>query len=643
MRQFSHRNIHWFVTQLLCWCLFCINGFSAAAAAENALTKAYEMEVQLKQISIQPIDRAEFAREHGLLNGELNPLPAPPHWQAGMDEDFFVINTRERETFEINAKLVYAGQHVIYWVDSSHTHPLSEAVFQAFREFDMVFYPMLKGIFGSELDPGVDQDPYVHALFTGRIGTGLLGYFSSRDADHPAVSPHSNAKELFLLTTRMLNERPQQITNTLSHEYQHMIHFAHDPNENSIIDEGLSGLAEYLIGNRLSDVYESSFLSDPNVSLSLWPVDESGIPSYGASFLFMKYLADRVGLAAISELVAEEKNGFYGIDAVLAGTPHKQNGLTADSLFSEWTLANLLASLGINDAEIGYHDYQPPTSPIDRIIHDLNCETGTSDFKTQQYGTSYYRLNCPGQALKVTIQGNPTAMLLDITTDTQDILWWSNAANNSLTRLEQEFDLRGLASPTALEYEIRYKIEVAYDFLYLSLSDDDGKSWQFLETAHGTDRNDSGFNLGWGYTGNSGGWLHEKIALDPWLGKRVKIRFEMVTDQAMTDDGALIRSIQLLSDGKPIESDPAAPNWQASGFVQLTNAVPQPFSLVSVSGNRNAPVFSTGVFQPPFAQTVICESSQEEAGSWCIFGVSPISRWARTDGEYQITVDKMDL
>lgn len=74
------------------------------------------------------------------------------------------------------------------------------------------------------------------------------------------------------------------------------------------------------------------------------PVSGSSIPYYGASFLFSKYLADRLGQDFLNKVVEQPRNGFEGIDAALKEV---KSTFTADQLFAEWTAANLLYGLGI--------------------------------------------------------------------------------------------------------------------------------------------------------------------------------------------------------------------------------------------------------------------------------------------------------
>ncbi|HQN63968.1 MAG TPA: hypothetical protein PLG96_10750, partial [Flexilinea sp.] len=194
-----------------------------AEESEFNAASAEEMQERVESIQIDPADREEIARRFNHLTGELSPIPEPLNWQIGMDHLFWVINTDRKITVQIDAEAVYVGEHIVIWVEKTALSQLSDAVYDQFKKFDFEIYPFEKYVFGSELSPGIDHDLRIHALFTKKAGAGILGYFSSRDEDHPQVSPHSNAMELFILDSTMLAGNPDQITNTLSHEFQHMI------------------------------------------------------------------------------------------------------------------------------------------------------------------------------------------------------------------------------------------------------------------------------------------------------------------------------------------------------------------------------------------------------------------------------------
>ena len=99
---------------------------------------------------------------------------------------------------------------------------------------------------------------------------------------------------------------------TLAHEFQHLIHWGHDSNEEAWIDEGLAGYAEELVGFPEADPsMVPSFLADPSINLTHWVFEAA---SYGKTYLFASFLAERYGAGLIRQIVAEPRNGILGID-----------------------------------------------------------------------------------------------------------------------------------------------------------------------------------------------------------------------------------------------------------------------------------------------------------------------------------------
>jgi len=607
-----------------------------AEESEFNAASAEEMQERVESIQIDPADREEIARRFNHLTGELSPIPEPLNWQIGMDNLFWVINTDRKITVQIDAEAVYVGEHIVIWVEKTALSQLSDAVYDQFKKFDFEIYPFERSVFGSELSPGIDHDLRIHALFTKKAGAGILGYFSSRDEDHPQVSPHSNAMELFILDSTMLAGNPDQITNTLSHEFQHMIHYAHDANEGSNIDEGFSGLAEYLIHNRLSEAYERSFLENPDISLTLWPVSGSSIPYYGASFLFSKYLADRLGQDFLNKVVEQPRNGFEGIDDALKKV---KSTFTADQLFAEWTAANLLYGLGISNGEFSYRDYEPPLPKNGSMIKSLSCKNQSFDSTAMQYGTDYYNLPCDAGTYEIEITGQPTIPILSMNPIQGQYAWWSNSVNNSDTWMQHNFDLSNAKGSIRFEFDLNYDLEEAYDFLYLSLSADGGKTWQMLKTAHGTDLNESGFNLGWGWTGKNGGWFHESVNLSEYSGKNVLLRFDLITDQALTGEGVLLDNFRIDAIDFSDDVEKGSSGWEANGFLPIMNQLPQQYSDVLITGDSKKPAifFHTTEGSETFSWT--CDFEQQDKPI-CAFGISPINRISQLSAAYRIQIKR---
>ena len=597
----------------------------------------------LQKTDVEPADRVQIARRFGLVRSIPDEISAPPVWETGMERFFWVINTDTSETVETEAVVQFTGDHIICWVEREALEWITEDFYSELEKFDKDLYPFEHAIFGSELSPGVDNDPFIHVLFTGKTGTNILGYFSSRDEDPAWASAHSNAMELFILNTSLMKNDVFHISNTLAHEYQHMIHFAHDQNEDSTVDEGLSGLAEYLLNTRVNTIYEQLYFSNPDKSLTNWPVQDSGIPYYGGSFLFFKYITDRLGIDFVQEIIQQPENNLDGVDAAISAYSENEEGLTADDLFTDWIITNLASLIGHPYANYHYNDYEPPIQSQSDAIHPLHCSNVILSSDVMQYGVDYYQLVCPDGNYQIEFSGNEFVSMTNRKPISGNYSWWTNAVNNSETSLQREFDFQSvsLGEEITLEYDIDYSLEDQFDFLYVSFSEDGGLTWENFSTLLGSDQNQSGFNLGWGYTGNSNGIRHEEIDLSAFAGKKVSIRFDYITDQALVDDGALIDNIRIgaIHFFDDAESDDG--NWKSSGFLRLYNQVPQPY--VNIFLRRSGDYCNTEIARIDHNGSTVyhCNFNNDETEA-CYFGVSAMNRYASQNAEYSIKITRVE-
>src|SRR5439155_19869591 len=112
-----------------------------------------------------------------------------------------------------------------------------------------------------------------------------------------------------------------------------------------------------------------------------------------------------------------------------------------------------------------------------------------------------------------------------------------------------------------------------FDYGYAAVSSDDGRSWIALSGKSTTGTDPNGANYGEGFTGKTGGgqWIEEDVDLTPYVGRRVLLRFEMVTDDAYNGGGICLDSVRVDEIGWRDSGD----GWQAEGFVRIANEVPQ--------------------------------------------------------------------
>ena len=198
-----------------------------------------------------------------------------------------------------------------------------------------------------------------------------------------------------------------------------------------------------------------------------------------------------------------------------------------------------------------------------------------------QYGADYYRLDAEGiSTLK--FHGDPLVGLLDTTAPSGSGYWLAERGNQGDARLTRSFDLSQVANAT-LEYDVYFDLEEGYDFGYVSISTD-GLIWQplvapqMVSAADGADPAGSALAEEF-YTGISDGWRHETIDLTPYGGQKIQLRFQVVTDPILTHAGLALDNIVIPELGFYDYVEGEVTDWLAEGFMPVTNAVPQRWSL----------------------------------------------------------------
>jgi len=560
---------------------------SAIAPTEPARDpdRAREMLETLAQTVVpinEPIELAERLR--GLpdvprvLATEAEPIP------LGTVETFWVGNVDTIENFQIQADLVYATDHVYFWVEQGVKYDL-EDVKALVDDFETHAYPTNRAFFGSEWSPGVDGDPHLYILYARNLGASVAGYFSAADELSPLAHEYSNGHEMFYLSADNVELWEEFTYSVLAHEFQHMIHWSLDRNEESWLNEGFSELASFLNGYDIGG-WDFAYASDPDLTLTYWPTN--GGPHYGQSFLFVAYMLERFGPEVTQAVVAHPNNGLDSIDQTLAelGIEDPISGapVRADDLHRDWAVALLLQDPTVADGRYAFESYVAPQVQVaDRFDE---CPFGPQERQVSQYGVDYIRVDCAGE-YTLLFDGASEVQVLPAEPLSGEYAFWSNRGDESDMTLTRSFDLQEVSGPIELRYWTWYDIEEGWDYLYLEISADGGETWQILETPSGTAEDSSGNSYGWGYTGYSGGgsrpaWIQEKVDLSAFAGQEILLRFEYITDAAVNGDGFLLDDIRVDALGYFEDFETGDGGWRAEGFVRLYNRLPQTYQVILV-------------------------------------------------------------
>ncbi len=527
-------------------------------------------------------------------------IPAPPTsaptLQVGDVVSFWAENLSEDYAFQLDAELVYATPHVYMFVEVGQEVD-TDALARSAQHFEERILPKIHEVFGWEWYPGIDGDPHLYVLHATRLGSWVAGYYDSSSEYPQVVSEHSNQHEMFFinLDTIGYSVGTAYYESVLAHEFQHMVHWAVDLNEDSWLNEGLSELATLLTGYGPSN-FATDFLQAPDIQLNAWPEEDwARSPHYGSSFLFMTYLYERYGEEATRTLVQEAANGMVSVqmalEAISATDPTSGEPVKAEDLFADWLVANLLMDSAVGDGRYGYTMMEMQGLPHAALTHTL--EVGAPlEAAAPQWGAHYIHIagGDMAQQVRLKFDGRPTVSIVPAQAHSGRFMLWSNRADESDTRLTRAFDLRGVSSAT-LNYWLWYHIENLWDYGYVMVSTDDGATWTPLATARTTDENPHGNAYGPAYTGTSGGWVQESVDLTPYAGQEVLVRFEYITDAAVTQPGMLIDDVSVPEIGYAEDFEAGADGWGSEGWLRMDNVLPQRFNVQLVQkANADAPV-----------------------------------------------------
>jgi len=554
----------------------------SATAAPTTTDAVIDTLAAIAAMPVPESDLREIAmRLHGYADIPVTVSSQPASHQLGDIIEFSATNLDTDEQFSLTAELVYAGPLVLFFVEPQLQVELAEL--QPFLEdFEQFIVPTVREFFGHEWSPGIDGDPRLYILYAEGLGGSVAGYFSSTDEYSRLAHEYSNEKEMFYLNADVIALDDPGLPGTLAHEFQHMVHWANDSNEEAWMNEGASMLSELLTGHTPWG-FDRAFASDPDLQLNAWCATSSGpecVPHYGAAFLFLEYFLERFGETATRMLVAHPDNGLAAMDATLqqltAVDTHSGNLITADAVFADWVIANYVGDTSWADGRYGYHDY----ADAPRVIATtrLACSAPPGEMSVHQYAADYITIDCPS-ATVANFSGNIYTRAVPTGPHSGDFMFWGNRQDSSDTTLTREFDLTQVSSAT-LSYWTWWALEENYDYAYLVISSDGGESWQIIETPGGTGENPSGNNLGWGYHYNSGGafhpvWVQENVDLSTFAGEHILVRFEYLTDAAINWPGILLDDITVPEIGYAEDFELGTGGWESRGWVHFDNSLPQ--------------------------------------------------------------------
>ena len=500
--------------------------------------------------------------------------PKTPDYPVGAQHQFYVADMLKKGYFTVKATIRVVTPHAYWYVKDGYRYNLKTLQATA-SHLESNIYPTNRRVFGSEVSPGVDNDPRITILMAPIPGVG--GYFSSADAYPKQINPYSNERDMIYIAgvpTGKAGAAGNYFEGTLAHEFQHMIQWNVNRDRDVWLDEGCSEIAMFVNGYATGGT-DSAFLTNPDTQLNAWGEPPKNGANYGASYLFLRYLGDKHGGEGfISTLLKQDGIGIDTIDAAV-----KASGGAAgfEGAFKDWLVANVLNDKTLMGGRYSYSEggrVQPQRT--------VRSYPATRSDSVSQYAADYIKLSGSIGSATISFKGSSTVKVVPSDPHSGQGFWYSNRRDTGDAMLTRELDLAGVRSAT-LQFWAWYDIESHFDYAYAVASTDAGRTWQTLKGRYTTNENPNGNSFGQGWTGKSGvsatssapaKWVQEQLDLGPYVGKKILVRFEYITDEGYNKPGFAVDDIRVPEIG--FADDAEADNgWTAQGFVRIGNRMPQ--------------------------------------------------------------------
>jgi len=384
--------------------------------------------------------------------------------------------------------------------------------------------------------------------------------------------------------------RPRMYEGTFAHEWQHLLQYYADPAEEVWVNEGLSDYAQTLVGyvDGAATVYRpgadthlvcfqgfgtvrTRYNANPRDcggaqnSLNLW---DEGAPAdvladYGNAYQFMLYLRDRFGAAALSRLHRDgDRQGLSGVRAAL-GPGAQLHGVLHD--FQTMTLVDKAVDGG---TMTGVPRHRVTARSLRSTVNLAN-PASYDEPGAAPNGADYVRLRdrsgraLSGAALRsVRFAGARTLPPRPLEWTVRDGALFSG--DSSSTDAAAVIAVTVPRTGTTLGLRAKYGAEQGYDYGYLTVSVDGGRTY----TAVAGDRTVAGPH-GPGITGATDGFERHTYDLSAYAGRKILLGFRYVSDSGVNEGGWLVDDVTLggrtVSDGATLR-----------GFRSPTQIVPAP-------------------------------------------------------------------
>ncbi|MBI2760951.1 MAG: immune inhibitor A [Chloroflexi bacterium] len=515
-------------------------------------------------------DRFDLARRYrGVDLSPPRPGTASRNEQVGARRDFWVVQTDPPRAFQVSATLRAVSAHAYLYVQDD-TGVSDADMRRAADDFENKVYPTVTRMFGAPAPAAVDPDPRITILHVRLPSVG--GYFTDIDQLPSKLAPISNERRMIYIDLRAGPPGTATYPGLVAHEFQHLVHQGLNSNAEAWINEGLSEVANETVGGEAGTSLKA-YRDAPGTQLTDWAASGSNAAHYGSSLAFLRYLLRHYG--GLDRAGALAGTGGLGVNEVQKYLRDGNYGLGFEDVFADWLVAGYLNLPGD-----GRFSNPGADTRVRTLLRPGDGDDG--DDSVNQFGADYFEISPAGRDLVFSFKGDTTIKQVPNDPASGIGQWWSGRGDSIDTTLTRTLDLRQVSKAT-VQFKTWFDIERGYDYGYVSISTDGGKTWQAQRGRQTTDFDPLGQAYGPGYTGVSGGgraaaWVDESIDLTPFAGRQVLLRFEYIADEAAAAAGFAVDDITVPEIGYSDDAE-SDNGWQSSGFTRLTAPLAQRYII----------------------------------------------------------------
>lgn len=330
---------------------------------------------------------------------------------------------------------------------------------------------------------------------------------------------------------------------TLAHEFQHLIHSDNDSDEVTWLNEGMSDLAEYIVGYGHPMGHVDFYLNHPENSLVNWdeyldaPTGPETLGDYGQAYLLELYMLEHYGEGFIQKMARHQANGIESVNQILEEI---KADIDFNQLFRNFSIALAIDSQGLGNGLFdkdkamqkfkkhinrgkSFNNFLNSQGKVRQLFNGINHPNfgnrfegfslavtvndlsvggdvynfesidlgvnydGAAKFNKSgvpAWGTDYIKLDEHDKIRNVAFdlmdfRPIPWKVTEDPLESGHENVYWGSNGDLIDNRLIVEADLTDANSPT-LEFDHYYDIEETWDYGMVQISTDGGETWTSL-------------------------------------------------------------------------------------------------------------------------------------------------------------------